>query len=97
MRSKTLTLLTAVMFLIFSFSCSHSPKKPPSPNPREETSSFKETPATLSTSPEEDRWWKRDEYQWLIAFLIVLGTGIAIGAAIYIASGPGGLTLWIHK
>ena len=97
MRNKSLALVTAAIFLIFSFACSHSPKKPPSSNSREEISSFKETSPKLSTSQEEERWWKRDEYQWLVAFLIVLGVGIAIGGTIYIASGAGGLTLQIHK
>ena len=97
MRSKTLALATALIFLIFSIACSHSPKKPSSPTPREEISSLKKTSPASSTSQEEDRWWKRDEYQWLAAFLIVLGVGIAIGATIYIASGAGGLTLQIHK
>lgn len=97
MRSKSVALVTAVMFLIFSSACSHSPKKTSSPNPPEEISSSHEIPPISSPSQENEAWWKRDEYQWLFAFLIVLGIGIAIGATIYIASGPGGLILQIHK
>jgi len=96
MRSKSVALLTAVMFLIVSSACSHSPRKPSSPNPREEISSSEEARPASSASPEES-WWKRDEYQWLITFLIVLGVGLAIGATIYVASGASGLTLQIRK
>jgi hypothetical protein len=96
MRRKSVALFTAVMFLILSSACSHSPKKPSSPAPREEISSSEEAPPPSSASSEEP-WWKKDEYQWLIAFLIVLGVGIAIGATIYVASGANGLTLQINK
>lgn len=91
-----MALLTAVIFLIVSSACSHTPRKPFSLNPGEEISSSEEGPPASSTFREEP-WWKRDENQWLVAFLIVLGIGIAIGATIYIASGASGLTLQIRK
>jgi hypothetical protein len=96
MRSKCVALLTAVIFLIVSSACSHAPRKPSSPIPGEEISSSQESPPASSAFQEES-WWKKDENQWLVAFLIVLGIGIAIGATIYIASGANGLTLQIRK
>jgi hypothetical protein len=96
MRSRSVALLTAVIFLIVSSACSHTPRKPSSPNPGEEISSS-EGSRPASSSYQEEPWWKRDENQWLVAFLIVLGIGIAIGATIYIASGANGLTLQIRK
>jgi hypothetical protein len=96
MGSKSVALITTVIFLIVLCACSHSPSKPSSPNSREEISSSQEVHPASSASQEE-AWWKRDEYQWLTAFLIVLGVGIAIGATIYIASGANGLTLQIRK
>jgi hypothetical protein len=96
MRSKSVALLTAVIFLIVSSACSHTPRKPSSPDPREEISSSEGGPRA-SSGFQEESWWKRDENQWLAAFLIVLGVGIAIGATIYVASGASGLTLQIKK
>jgi hypothetical protein len=96
MRSKSVALLTAVIFLIVSSACSHTPRKPSSSNPREEISSSEEARPASRASPEES-WWEKDEYQWIVAFLIVLGVGIAIGATIYVASGANGLTLQIRK
>jgi len=96
MRSKSVAWLTAVIFLIVSSACSHTSRKASSPDPREEISSSEQARPASSTFQEES-WWKRDENQWLVAFLIVLGIGIAIGATIYIASGASGLTLQIKK
>ena len=90
-----MALLTAVIFLIVTSACSHAPRKPSSPNPREISSSEESRPA--SSAFQEESWWKKDENQWLVAFLIVLGIGIAIGATIYIASGANGLTLAVKK
>ena len=91
-----MVLLTAVIFLIISSACSHTPPKPSSPNPREEIYTSEGRPPASSTFQEES-WWKKDENQWFVAFLVVLGIGIAVGASIYIASGANGLTLRIQK
>ena len=85
MRSRSLALATAIIFLICSFACSHSPPKPHSLDPREEISTQKEIARSLSTQKDDEPWWKKDENQWLFAVLIVLGIGIATGATILLS------------
>ena len=85
MRSRSLALATATIFLIVSFACSHSSPKSPSLDPREEISSPKEIARSLSTQKDDEPWWKKDENQWLFAVLIVLGIGIATGATILLS------------
>jgi hypothetical protein len=85
MRSGSLALATAIIFLIVSFACSHSPPKSLSQDPREEISSPKEIAQSLSTPKDDEPWWKKDENQWLFAVLIVLGIGIATGATILLS------------
>jgi len=97
MAKRTLAILTAAIFLMVSSACHHAPKKSPSPDPREEISSQKEIARSLRAPQDEEPWWKKDENQWLLAALIVVAGGIAIGAAIYIAFGPGGLIIRIQK
>ena len=97
MRSKALALSTALIFLIVPFACSHSPPKPPSPDPYEEISSQKEIARSLSTPKGNEPWWKKDENQWLLAVLIILGVGIATSASIWIFYNANGLTINLHK
>jgi hypothetical protein len=96
MKTKAVALITAAIFLIVSCACSHSPKKPSSPAPREEISSSRDLHSASSASQEE-AWWEKPEYQWIVPLLIVLGIGIAMGASIYIASGASGLNLAVKK
>ena len=97
MRSRPLALSTALIFLIVSFACSHSPSKPPSADPYEEISSQNEITNSLSTPKGGVPWWKKDENQWLLAALIVLGVGIAASASIWILFNANGLTINVHK
>jgi hypothetical protein len=97
MRSKSLALMTGIIFLVVSSACSHSPGKPPLPDPREELSSQKEIARSLSSPKNDESWWKKDENQWLLAALIILGVGIATSASIWIFYNANGLTINIHK
>ena len=95
--TKALCLFLSVAFLSLSVSCSHTPHK--STRQQEMGSdgpSAGETKAPR-TNTGEDPWWKKPEYEWLIVTLIVIGIGIATGAAIMIASGAGGLTVQVKK
>jgi len=89
--------MTAIIFLIVSSACSHVPKKPPSPHPREEISSQKEIARSLSTPKEEEPWWKKDEHQFGLMVLIILGVAIATSASIWIYFNTNGLTINIWK
>lgn len=97
MWTKILFLFLSIAFLSPSVSCSHTPSK--STGQQEmgnHVSSSGETRAAR-TNTGEDSWWKKPEYEWLIATLIVIGVGIAAGAAIMISSGAGGLSIQVQK
>jgi hypothetical protein len=94
---KALCFFLAVAFVSLTSSCSHPPHKARGqPDLRGSDSSAGETKAARAYSG-EDPWWKKPEYEWLIATLIVIGVGIAAGAAIMISSGAGGLTVRVQK
>jgi len=97
MRSKPLALTTALTFLLLSFACSHSPPKSSSPDPYEEISSQNEIAHALSTPKGDEPWWKKDENQFVLAALIILGVGIAASASIWILYNANGLTINVHK
>ena len=92
--SRILALLMAILFLVVSSGCSHTPKQPTSPSGIE-TSSQKDT--VYYYPPEDDKWWKKDENQWLVMALIILGVAIVSGAAVAVASGRGGLHIGVSK
>ncbi|MBI5967154.1 MAG: hypothetical protein HY882_04760 [Deltaproteobacteria bacterium] len=97
MRNKALALIITLIFLIVSSACSHAPKKPSSPNPREEISSQKEIARSLSTPKDEEPWWKKDEHQFGLMVLIILGVALATSASIWIYFNTNGLTINIWK
>ena len=94
---KFLCFFLAVAFLSLTVSCSHTPPKSPGQQDiRSGNPSAAETqPARVHTG--EAPWWKNPQYEWLIAALIVIGVGIAAGAAIMISSGAGGLSIQVQK
>jgi len=96
MRNKALALIITLVFLIVSSPCSHAPKKLPSPDPREEISSQKEIARSLS-SPKEEPWWKKDENQFGLMVLIILGVALVASASIWIYFNTNGLTMNIRK
>jgi len=96
-QRKVLCLFLAIAFLNLTVSCSHSyNKSTKQQDRRSEDFSAREGPATKANSG-EDPWWKKPEYEWLIATLIVIGIGIAAGASIMISSGGGGLSIRVQK
>lgn len=90
---KALCLFVAATFLILFFSCAHPRENSNIPRGAGGRSAVGEARPAGSYSS-EDPWWKKPEYEWLIVTLIVIGAGIAAGAAIMISSGGGGL--WVH-
>ncbi len=83
---RNLALIIAIIFFFFSSGCSHPPKQPSTPLPWIKTSSQMDT--VYYHSPEKEKWWQKDEYQYLILVLIILGIAIASGAAVVYTSGP---------
>jgi hypothetical protein len=94
---KGLCLFLVAAFLTLTCSCSHpSGQSGGQQGMRGGNASAGETyPA--KAYPEETPWWKKPEYEWLIVTLIVIGVGVAAGAAIMIASGSGGLYVNVQK
>ena len=97
MRNKAISILILTTFLFSCSSCSHSPKKAITSDPREEISSSKEITRALSPLNEEEPWWKKDENQWFLAFLIILGVGIFTSASMWIVYNSGGLYVNVRK
>jgi len=86
-------LLMAIIFLFFSFGCSHTPKQPPNPSPPPGAS----TPSdTVYSYPPKEKWWEKDENQYLIVILIILGVALAAGATVAFVSN-GGLHVGVSK
>ena len=97
MKNKAISILILIIFLFTFPSCSHSPKKAFSPDPREEISSSKEISRSLNHHQVEEPWWKKDENQWFLAFLIILGVGIFTSASMWIVYNSGGLYINVQK
>ena len=92
---KSLALVVAILFSIVSCGCGHSPKKPSTPfSTSGEVTVEKDT---VYYTPPEEKWWKRDEVQFLFLTLIIVGVAIAAGAAVVIVSGGGGLHVGASK
>jgi hypothetical protein len=93
---KVLCLFVAAAFLILLFSCAHPSENSKISRGAGGRSTVGEA-GTAGSYSSEDPWWKKPEYEWLIVTLIVIGAGIAAGAAIMISSGGGGLSVHVQK
>ena len=99
---RALCLFLVPAFLTMTFSCAHPTGQPAGqPGMSENDSSAAETQTTetrtAKTHSQEKPWWKNPEYEWLLVTLIVIGVGVAAGAAIMISSGAGGLYVNVQK
>lgn len=86
MRNKGIIIVLLPFFLIFSFSCAHQSGK--------KYTNYHEAQVHRA---EEFTWWQKEENQWLISALFILGIGIAISASIIIIYNSGGLFISIKK
>jgi hypothetical protein len=59
-------------------------------------SSSREISRSLNPHKEEP-WWGKDENQWFLAFLIILGIGIFTSASVWIAYNSGGFYVNVRK
>lgn len=84
MKSKILTLVVAVIFLLTQIGCATLNKNQMQPNSESAVGDF-------------DSKWKKDEQEWLLMVLIVLGVAVVFGAAISASSGGNGFFLGINQ
>jgi hypothetical protein len=97
MRNKLISFIIFITFLFVSSTCSHSPKKGITPAPREEISSSKEISRSLSPLHDAEPWWKKDENQYFLTLLIIMGIGIFTSASMWIVYNSGGLYINVRK
>jgi ABC-type uncharacterized transport system permease subunit len=86
-RSKALTLVVAIIFLTAQIGCATLNNNQMQPD-----SGYSENAVA-----DFDAKWKKDEREWLLMVLIVLGVAVAFGAAISASSGGNGFSLGINK
>jgi len=92
---KSVALVLAILFPIVSCGCGHSPKKPSTPSSTGGEVSV-EKDGVYYTPPEEN-WYQREDGQFLLLTLAIVGIAIAAGAAVGIAFGGGGLHVGASK
>ena len=98
---KALCLIVVAAFFSLS-SCAHQTgQSATQPGIRNDDSSTAESQTaetqTAKRYSQEKPWYKYPEYEWLVLTLIVIGVGIAAGAAVMISSGAGGLHVNVQK
>lgn len=86
MINKKIAIILLPLYLIFSFSCAHQ-------------SGVKDiNHQEAQVRPvEKVYWWQKEESQWLISALLILGIGIATSASIIIIYNSGGLFIRVKK
>jgi uncharacterized protein YceK len=87
MKLKTLASVVAIIFLLTHSGCASVNK-----NQMQTTTAYSENPAA-----DFDTQMKKDQREWLLMALIVLGIAIALGAAISVSSGGNGFFLGINN
>jgi hypothetical protein len=86
MRNKDMALIILSFYLIFSFSCAH-----------QSAGKLVHHQASQNNPTEKVSWWQKEENQWLITALLILGIGIATSASIIIIYNSGGLFIRVKK
>jgi len=92
---KFLALMVAILFSIVSCGCGHSPKKPEAPSSTGGEVSVEED--VVYYTPPEKKWYHREDVQFLLLTLAIVGIAIAAGATVAIAFGGGGLQVGASK
>jgi uncharacterized protein YceK len=87
MNIKTLALVMAIIFLLTHSGCATLNK-----NQMQTNTAYSEHTVT-----DWETQWKKEEREWLIAVLIVLGFAIVLGATISASSGGNGFFLGINN
>jgi uncharacterized protein YceK len=87
MKLKILALVVAIIFLLTHSGCASVNK-----NQMQTTTAYSENPVA-----DVDTQMKKNEREWLLMALIVLGIAIALGATISASSGGNGFFLGINN
>jgi uncharacterized protein YceK len=87
MNTRALALFMAIIFLLTHSGCATLNK-----NQMQTNTAYSENPVA-----DFDTKWKKDEREWLLMVLIVLGFAIVLGASISASSGGDGFFLGINK
>lgn len=94
-RMRRLALLVAILFSVVSCGGGHSSRKPETPSAaRGEVTAEKD--AVYYTPPEE-KWYQREDVQFLLLTLAIVAIAVAAGAAVAVAFGGGGLHVGASK
>ncbi|MGB9701068.1 MAG: hypothetical protein ACPL5I_16975 [Thermodesulfobacteriota bacterium] len=86
MRHKDIAIIILSFYLVFSFSCAH-----------QSAGKLVSHQASPTSQVEKVSWWQKEENQWLISALLILGIGIATSASIIIIYNSGGLFIKVKK
>lgn len=86
MNNKDLALIILSFYLIFSFSCAH-----------QSVGKLVQHQSGQNSPVEKVSWWQKEENQWLITALLILGIGIAASANIIIIYNSGGLFIRVKN
>ena len=87
MNTKTLAFVMAIVFLLTQSGCATLNKSQMQTN----------TAYPEQTVADFDTQWKKEEREWLLMVLIVLGLAIVLGATISASSGGNGFFLGINN
>jgi uncharacterized protein YceK len=87
MNMRALALVMAIIFLLTHSGCATLNKSQMQTN-----TTYSENPAA-----DFDTQWKKEEREWLLMVLIVLGFAIVLGATISASSGGNGFFLGINN
>jgi uncharacterized protein YceK len=87
MNMRALALVMAIIFLLTQSGCATLNKSQMQTN-----TTYSENPAA-----DFDTQWKKEEREWLLMVLIVLGFAIVLGATISASSGGNGFFLGINN
>lgn len=86
MSNKDIAIILLPLYLIFSFSCAH-----------QSGSGYINHQIAQVRPVEKVYWWQKEENQWLISALLILGIGLAASASIIIIYHSNGLFIRVKK
>jgi len=87
MKSKTLAIVVAIIFLLTQIGCATLKN-----NQVQQNADY-----SANAVADFDAKWRKDEKEWLLMVLIVLGVAVVLGAAISASSGGNGFSLGVNR
>jgi uncharacterized protein YceK len=87
MNARIFVLIVAIIFLLTQSGCATLNR----------SQMQTDTAYSEKRVPDFDTEWKKEEREWLLMVLIILGVAIAVGATIAISSGGGGFSMGVNN